>query len=90
MSKTNQRIARFVSVLVIGLMSSAAMAEADVIAKGKELASDYNPVAIYERGGDEIAHSLVELHSGENLILAGNKDSNDNELFCDVVYSSNK
>lgn len=38
MSNTNKRLARLVSALVIGLMSSAAMAEADAIAKGKDLA----------------------------------------------------
>lgn len=37
MSKTNQRITRLFSAMIIGLMSSAAMAEADAVAQGKEL-----------------------------------------------------
>lgn len=49
--------------------------------KGKELTSDFNPVAIYERGHDEIAHSMVESYNGENIILAGNKVSVDDERF---------
>ena len=42
MSKTNQRIARLISALVIstGLLTSAAMAADDAIAQGKEIAFD--------------------------------------------------
>jgi sulfur-oxidizing protein SoxX len=42
MSKTNQRIARLISALVIstGLLSTAAMAEDDAVAQGKTIAFD--------------------------------------------------